>query len=165
MAQAAHATQTSKTDTYLYRGKDRLGKPVRGEVKSESVALAKAQLRKQGIIAQDLHKKAKPLFGDRKKPIKPADIAVFSRQLATMMKAGVPLVQSFDIVADGQENAAFRQMIVDIRNDVAGEYPGFRARQASTPLRRSVLQPGACRRAVGKAGLNARPGSHVQGKG
>ncbi|MCG3169426.1 MAG: Type II secretion system protein F [Pseudomonadales bacterium] len=120
MAQAAHATQTSKTDTYLYRGKDRLGKPVRGEVKSESVALAKAQLRKQGIIAQDLHKKAKPLFGDRKKPIKPADIAVFSRQLATMMKAGVPLVQSFDIVADGQENAAFRQMIVDIRNDVAG---------------------------------------------
>lgn len=123
MAQAAHATQTSKTDTYLYRGKDRLGKPVRGEVKSESVALAKAQLRKQGIIAQDLHKKAKPLFGDRKKPIKPADIAVFSRQLATMMKAGVPLVQSFDIVADGQENAAFRQMIVDIRNDVAGGIP------------------------------------------
>ncbi|HND14616.1 MAG TPA: type II secretion system F family protein, partial [Pseudomonadales bacterium] len=77
-------------------------------------------LRKQGILAQTVRKKGKPLFGERKKAITPADIAVFSRQLATMMKAGVPLVQSFDIVADGQDNAAFRELIVSLRNDVAG---------------------------------------------
>lgn len=120
MAQAAHASQLLKTETFHYQGKDRRGSPVQGEIKSESISLAKAQLRKQGILAQTVRKKGKPLFGERKKAITPADIAVFSRQLATMMKAGVPLVQSFDIVADGQDNAAFRELIVSLRNDVAG---------------------------------------------
>ncbi|MCB1632493.1 MAG: type II secretion system F family protein [Pseudomonadales bacterium] len=120
MAQAAHASQLLKTETFHYQGKDRRGSPVQGEIKSESISLAKAQLRKQGILAQTVRKKGKPLFGERKKAITPADIAVFSRQLATMMKAGVPLVQSFDIVADGQDNAAFRELIVTLRNDVAG---------------------------------------------
>src|SRR5690606_36834879 len=63
-------------------------------------------------------KKAKPLFSS-KKPIKPADIAVFSRQMATMMKAGVPLVQAFDIVADGLDNPSLRDLILTIRDDVA----------------------------------------------
>ena len=118
MAQAA--AQTVKTATFTFTGKDRRGNLTKGELQSESVAVAKAQLRKQGITPQVVRKKPKPLFGERKKPIKPGDIAIFARQLATMMKAGVPLVQSFDIVADGQENAAFREMIVAIKNDVSG---------------------------------------------
>jgi type IV pilus assembly protein PilC len=117
---ARAAAQAIKTATFTYTGKDRRGNLTKGELQSESVAVAKAQLRKQGITPQVVRKKPKPLFGERKKPIKPADIAVFARQLATMMKAGVPLVQSFDIVADGQENAAFREMILAIKNDVSG---------------------------------------------
>ena len=118
-AQTARAAQAPKTETYRYQGKDRRGNTVQGEVQSESLALAKAQLRKQGVITQTVRKKPKPLFGERKKAITPADIAIFSRQLATMMKAGVPLVQSFDIVADGQENVAFRELVVSIKNDVS----------------------------------------------
>jgi type IV pilus assembly protein PilC len=118
MAQAA--AQAAKTQVFSYTGKDRRGNPTKGEVQGESVAVAKAQLRKQGITPTVVRKKAKPLFGERKKAITPADIAIFARQLATMMKAGVPLVQSFDIVADGQENATFREMVIAIKNDVAG---------------------------------------------
>src|SRR5690606_6776625 len=73
---------------------------------------------KQGIIAKSVTKKAKPLFSTRK-AIKPADIAVFSRQMATMMKAGVPLVQAFDIVADGLENPSMRDLVFAVRDDVA----------------------------------------------
>lgn len=115
----AQAAAKIRTETYTFTGKDRRGNATKGELQSESVALAKAQLRKQGIAPQVVRKKPKPLFGEAKKPIKPQDIAVFVRQLATMMKAGVPLVQSFDIVADGQDNPTFREMIVTIKNDVA----------------------------------------------
>ena len=117
MAQAAQAV---KTETFTFHGKDRRGNATKGELQSESVTLAKAQLRKQGITPQVVRKKAKPLLGGRKKAITPADIAIFARQLATMMKAGVPLVQSFDIVADGQENIAFRELVIAIKNDVSG---------------------------------------------
>ena len=109
-----------KPETFAYTGKDRRGNATKGEIQSESVTLAKAQLRRQGVTPQVVRKKAKPLFGERKKPITPSDIAIFARQLATMMKAGVPLVQSFDIVADGQDNVAFREMIITIKNDVSG---------------------------------------------
>ena len=78
---------------------------------------AKGQLRKQGIIST-LVKKPKPLFS-RSKKITPADIALLTRQLATMMKAGVPLVQAFDIVADGFENEMMKGLIFQIRDDVA----------------------------------------------
>jgi len=118
MAQAA--VQAVKTETFTFTGKDRRGNMAKGEIQSESVTLAKAQLRRQGITPQVVRKKPKPLFGERKKPITPMDIAVFVRQLATMMKAGVPLVQAFDIVADGQENATFRELIVSLKNDVSG---------------------------------------------
>lgn len=118
MAQAA--AKAVKTETFTYTGKDRRGNATKGEIQSESVTLAKAQLRRQGVTPQVVRKKAKPLFGERKKPITPSDIAIFARQLATMMKAGVPLVQSFDIVADGQDNVAFREMIITIKNDVSG---------------------------------------------
>ncbi|HSB97375.1 MAG TPA: type II secretion system F family protein, partial [Spongiibacteraceae bacterium] len=71
-----------------------------------------------GIAAKTVKRKPKPLFNS-KKAIKPADIAIFARQLATMMKAGVPLVQSFDIVAEGLENPSMRDLVLEIKNEVA----------------------------------------------
>ena len=92
---------TATTSVFTYKGVDKKGKTVTGELSSSSSALVKAQLIKQGIRAKSVKKKPKPLFGGKGKPVKPMDIALFTRQMATMMKAGVPLVQSFDIVADG----------------------------------------------------------------
>jgi type IV pilus assembly protein PilC len=105
--------------TYTYKGVDKRGAKVQGEINSTSPALAKAQLIKQGLTVRTVSKKTKPLFGEGGKAIKPADIAVFSRQMATMMKAGVPLVQAFDIVADGLENANLRKLVLSIRDSVA----------------------------------------------
>src|SRR5690606_6686729 len=110
--------KTAVSNTYVYKGTDRKGNKIQGEMTGVSQALIKAQLQKQGIIAKSVTKKAKPLFSS-KKAIKPADIAVFSRQMATMMKAGVPLVQAFDIVADGLENPSLRELVSTIRDDVA----------------------------------------------
>lgn len=109
----------STTEVFIYKGVDRKGNKVEGEVNSASSAIAKAQLVKQGIRAQSVRKKPKPMFGGGGKKIKPIDIAMFTRQMATMMKAGVPLVQSFDIVADGSENANISKLIRAIRDEVA----------------------------------------------
>lgn len=109
----------TKSDVFIYKGVDKKGNRVQGEIKGQSSALVRAQLIKQGIRTSGVRKKPKPLFGSRKKPIKPMDIAVFTRQMATMMKAGVPLVQSFEIVADGLENPSLRELILSIREDVA----------------------------------------------
>ena len=103
---------------YVYKGVDSKGNQVQGEINGTNPALIKAQLRRQGIIANRVQKKPKPLFGGKKK-IKPADIALFTRQMATMMKAGVPLVQSFDIVADGLDNQGVKELVFKIRDEVA----------------------------------------------
>lgn len=110
---------TATTEIFVYKGVDRKGNKVEGEVTSSSSAIAKAQLVKQGIRAQSVRKKPKPMFGGGGKKIKPMDIAMFTRQMATMMKAGVPLVQSFDIVADGSENPNITKLVRAIREDVA----------------------------------------------
>lgn len=110
---------TTTSEIFVYKGVDKKGKKIQGEVTSTSSAVARAQLVKQGIRAQSVRKKPKPLFGGRAKKIKPLDIAVFTRQMATMMKAGVPLVQSFDIVAGGAENKTLSELIMKIREDVA----------------------------------------------
>src|SRR5690625_5224695 len=102
--------KSSTSANYTYKGEYRKGNKVDGEIDGSSKALVKAQLLKQGIRVNSVRKKPKPLFGGGGKAIKPADIAVFSRQLATMMKAGVPLVQAFDIVADGLENPRMRTL-------------------------------------------------------
>ncbi|UTW45050.1 type II secretion system F family protein [bacterium SCSIO 12696] len=110
---------TAEAQVFVYKGKDKKGSVVQGEIRSANANFARAQLRKQGIIANNVKKKPKPLFGSSGKPIKPADIAAFTRQMATMMKAGVPLVQSFDIVAEGCENTSLKSLIESIRDDVA----------------------------------------------
>ena len=111
---------TATSDLFIWSGTDKNGRQSKGEIAAPSQALARAQLRQKGITPKSVRRKPKPLFGARKKPIKPEDIAVFTRQLATMMKAGVPLVQSFDIVADGLENPSMRTLVTNIKNDVAG---------------------------------------------
>src|SRR6056297_30718 len=111
---------SATSDLFIWNGTDKNGRQTKGEINAASQAMARAQLRQRGITPKSVKRKPKPLFGARKKPIKPADIAIFTRQLATMMKAGVPLVQSFDIVADGLENPTMRKLVTTIKNDVAG---------------------------------------------
>ncbi len=112
-------SQGPTSSVYVFKGLDKKGNKIEGEVDGVSPAIVKAQLLKQGIRASNVKKKPKPLFGSGGKKIKPSDIAVFSRQMATMMKAGVPLVQSFEIVADGLDNPNVRKLVMEIREDVA----------------------------------------------
>jgi len=111
-----------KHDTFLWEGTDKRGNRTKGEVMAASPTLAKADLRRQGINPLKVKKKAKPLFGGgvKKKPITPKDIAIFSRQMATMMSSGVPLVQSFEIVGRGHENPSMQEMLLKIKNDIEG---------------------------------------------
>jgi len=112
-------SSATSNDLFIWNGTDKSGRSSSGEIRAASSALAKAQLRRQGIKPKTIKKKGKPLFGSGGKPIKPADIAVFTRQMATMLKAGVPLVQSFEIVAEGSEKPKMRELVNTIRNDVA----------------------------------------------
>ena len=107
-----------KMDVFKWSGKDTRGNVMKGEVAGPNIAAVKAQLRKQGIRTDKISKKSGDMFGS-KKPIKPMDIAVFTRQLATMMKAGIPLVQSFEIVGEGLENPSMREIVMQIRDDVS----------------------------------------------
>ena len=116
----ARAAQSGiKQTTYMWQGIDARGNPSKGEIGGGSIAMVKAQLRKRGIKPTKVRKKAKPLFSPSKPKIKPMDIAVFTRQLATMMKAGIPLVQSFEIVGESLENASMRELVLAVRDEVA----------------------------------------------
>ncbi len=112
------ATAVKKDVLFIYKGVDKKGTKIEGEIAGASSVLLKAQLLKKGIRVKSMRKKPKPLFGGGK-PIKPQDIAIFTRQMATMMKAGVPLVQSFEIVAEGVENPTMRDLILGIKEEVA----------------------------------------------
>lgn len=107
-----------KTEMFLWEGLDRAGKRVKGEMSSQSDALVKASLRRQGINPVKVRKKPKPLLGGGGKKISTKDITVFSRQLATMMSSGVPLVQAFEIVGRGHENKNMQDLILQIKADV-----------------------------------------------
>jgi type IV pilus assembly protein PilC len=111
--------EAQKSDMYVWEGTDKSGKRVKGEMSGQSEALVKAVLRRQGINPLKCKKKPKPLLGGGgKAKITPKDITVFSRQLATMMSSGVPLVQAFEIVGRGHENAGMQELILGIKADV-----------------------------------------------
>jgi len=112
------ATEVAQT-IYLWQGVDKSGNKSKGEIAGTSQALVKAQLRKQGVNPTKVKRKPKDIFGKRKQRIKPGDIAVFTRQLATMMKSGIPLVQSFEIVGESLENQSMRELVMTIKNDIA----------------------------------------------
>lgn len=104
---------------FVWEGKDKQGKVVKGELAGMSDAMVKAKLRRQGVNPLKVKKKPKPLFGSGGgKAITPKDITIFSRQLATMMSAGVPLVQAFEIVGRGHENANMQELILGVKADV-----------------------------------------------
>ena len=105
---------------FLWEGTDKQGKKTKGEITSASPAIARAELRRQGIVARKVKKKSKGFSLSAGGSAKPADIALFTRQMATMMRAGVPLVQAFDIVADGLDKPKVSELVRAVRNDVAG---------------------------------------------
>ncbi len=112
----ATSTAAKKVPEFVFEweGKDRNGKILRGEVRSAGEAMVNATLRRQGILVNKVKKRR--LSGG--KSIKQKDIAIFTRQLATMMRAGVPLLQAFDIVARGSPNPKLTRLLTDIRGDV-----------------------------------------------
>ena len=115
MATAAVAAKGRvKEIVFEWEGKDKNGKPVRGEMRAGGEAMVNASLRRQGIMVGKV-KKRRTSGG---KAIKQKDIAVFTRQLSTMMRAGVPLIQAFDIVARGSTNPKLTRLLTDIRSDV-----------------------------------------------
>jgi type IV pilus assembly protein PilC len=113
-----------KTVAFQWEGLNRRGQKIEGEMLGENSAIVKAQLRKQGITPKKLKRKQDGLFGiggggGGSKKIKTIDITVFLRQLATMSKAGVPLMQGLEIVADGLENPAMQKVVLSVKDDVA----------------------------------------------
>lgn len=115
----ASAKKEDKTSTFIYEGTDRKGTKIKGEIAGKNPATVRVELKKQGINAKKVSKKLELNFGGGGK-VTPGDVAIFTRQMATMMKAGVPLVQSFDIVAEGLENQAMRKTVNGIKNEVEG---------------------------------------------
>ena len=110
----------SEMQTFTWVGIDKRGVKIKGEQVSKNASLVKAGLRAQGINPQSVKPKAKPLFGKAGKRVSPKDVAVFARQLATMMSAGVPMVQGFEIVAGGQDNPRMKEMLTNIKTDIEG---------------------------------------------
>jgi type IV pilus assembly protein PilC len=120
MAQAATSTQTLKAIrkdiAFNWQGIDKAGKPIKGKSLAPDEKTLRADLRRQGIVLKKATKQINLFKGGGK--VKPEDIAVFSRQLATMLAAGIPLVQSFEIVGNGNDNPAMQKLILDIKADV-----------------------------------------------
>lgn len=118
--QGRQRAQVKQTETFLWTGLDKRGTRMKGEQVGKNASLIKAELRRQGINPQSVKPKPKPLFGKTGKKITAREIAVFSRQLATMMAAGVPMVQGFEIVAGGQSNPRMKDMLIAIKTDIEG---------------------------------------------
>ena len=114
----ANATVVSSTP-FLWEGTDKNGKKIKGKSLANDEAAVRADLRRQGVVPTRIRKQRKGLFAGRSK-ITTADIAIFSRQLATMLSAGIPLVQAFEIVGNGHENAAMQKLILAVKADVEG---------------------------------------------
>ncbi|MDQ6882490.1 MAG: type II secretion system F family protein, partial [Pseudomonadota bacterium] len=110
------ATIASKVSEFVFEweGRDRNGKQVRGETRAAGQNQVMSTLRRQGVSPTKIKKRRMR----RGQSIRPKDIAIFTRQLATMMKAGVPLLQSFDIVGRGNPNASVTKLLNDVRTDV-----------------------------------------------
>ena len=103
---------------FVWEGTDKRGVKIKGEQSSKNVNFLRAELRKQGITPTVVKLKPKPLFGAAGKPVTPKEIAFFSRQLATMMKSGVPIVSALEIIEGGQKNVRMKKLVENIRYDI-----------------------------------------------
>lgn len=121
------STKKKKQKVFQYKGVNKQGQKVKGSMPAIDADEVKAALRKQGITPKAVNADLFASIGGGKKPIKPVDIAVFLRQLATMMKAGVPLVQSFDIIGKGHENASVQELVMKIKEEVEAGNPFAKA--------------------------------------
>ncbi|MEZ5472449.1 MAG: type II secretion system F family protein [Marinicella sp.] len=113
----ANAKRIEEVQTFEWVGVDKVGKKLKGEQKAKSSTLAKNELRRQGIQVKKIYKKRKSLFS-KGKAIKAQDIALFSRQLATMMESGVPMVQAFEIIEGGQSNPNMAKLINAVKTEI-----------------------------------------------
>jgi type IV pilus assembly protein PilC len=123
MAASKSATRTGLRDDlklFIWEGTDKRGVKMKGEQSAKSENFIRAELRRQGINPTVVKPKPKPLFGGAGKRVTPGDIAIFSRQLATMMKSGVPIVGGIEIIASGQKNPKAKALYNDIRSSIEG---------------------------------------------
>ena len=125
IAKSTKASKAPKSpDVFLWQGVNRKGKKINGELSANSLLELKSQLRKQGITPGRIKKKAKPLFGmSGDKAITPMDIAVFTRQVATMLGAGVPLVQTIEMIGSGHNNGNMQKLLADIGHKLQSGIP------------------------------------------
>ena len=119
-ALGAQRAEVSKLTTYDWVALDKRGKRMKGDMQAKNASLVKAELRRQGMNPQTVRERSKPIFGATGSTVKPGDVAIFSRQIATMMASGVPMVQAFDIIADGQKNIRFKNILLDVKQSVEG---------------------------------------------
>jgi len=117
---AKRKQKDEKQFTFAWQGRDKSGNISKGKIDAADLASAKALLRRQGINPHKMKREGSGLFSSRNAAIKPVDIAYLIRQLATMMKAGVPLLQALDLVANGSEKVKLKKLIYEIRSDVNG---------------------------------------------
>jgi len=111
---------TSQLQPFVWEGKDKRGVTMKGEQMAKNANLLRAELRRQGITPSVVKPKPKPLFGKHGSVITPKDIAFFSRQMATMMKSGVPIVSALEIISSGHKNPRMKAMVDQIRADIEG---------------------------------------------
>jgi type IV pilus assembly protein PilC len=114
------APRENPLSEFVWVATDKRGKTLKGEMSAKSVNFVRAELRKQGMNPGAIKPKGKPLFGSSGKTISGAEITFFSRQMATMMASGVPMVQALEILSNGQKNPRFANMIKALRDDVSG---------------------------------------------
>jgi type IV pilus assembly protein PilC len=117
---AAKASLRDELKLFVWEGTDKRGVKMKGEQPAKNENFVRAELRRQGITPLTVKPKPKPLFGSAGKKVTPGDIAVFSRQLATMMKSGVPIVGGLEIIAGGQKNPKAKALYTDIRTSIEG---------------------------------------------
>ncbi|WP_188728058.1 type II secretion system F family protein [Pseudoalteromonas gelatinilytica] len=120
----AQKNDNKNLDTFLWVGVSARGKKMEGELSGSSIALVKAQLRKQGITPSKVKRKPKPLFGIKSvQKVTPKDIALITRQIATMLMAGVPLIQSIEMIGSGAQNKSVSKLMESIGDDVKAGMP------------------------------------------
>src|SRR3954470_6999369 len=105
---------------FLWEGKDKRGVKMKGEQPAKNESFVRAELRRQGITPTVVKQKKKPLFGSAGSKIKGKDIAVFSRQIATMLRSGVPIVSSLEIISSGHKNPKMAAMVGSLKRDIEG---------------------------------------------
>jgi len=119
-AKTSTAARSDGLTVFVWEGTDKRGVKMKGEVPGKTMNLVRAELRRQGITPGVVKPKPKPLFGSAGKRVTPGDIAVFSRQIATMMKSGVPIVGGLEIIAGGQKNPKAKELYNSIRAEIEG---------------------------------------------